>query len=78
MTDDDEFVSISRACEITGLSKAEIARREAAGKFPLRIPLPGLKGCFRNSRRVYLLSELKKWMRDQIQAARGTDAPSKK
>ena len=74
MTDDDEFVSIKRTCEITSLSKAEIARREALGLFPKRIALPGCKGTFKNSRRVHLMSELKAWMRAQIEAARGADA----
>ena len=76
MTDDDEFVSIKRACAVIGLSKAEIARREALGLFPRRIVLPGCKGTFKTSRRVFLLSELRAWMREQIEAARGTDVPS--
>lgn len=77
MSDDEVFLSIEQVCAKINLSKAEIARREAAGVFPTRIALPGASGkIYQNSRRVFLQSKIVAWMRQQVEAAHGTDVPS--
>lgn len=73
MSDDEAFEFIAGVVALVKLSKAEIARREKEGRFPQRIPL----GPFKTSRRVFLRTEVRAWMREQIEAARGTDVPSR-
>ena len=76
MNDDEVFLSIEQTCALVNLSKAELQRREDAGVFPKRLPLPGASGViYQNSRRVHLRSEVRTWMRKQIETARGTDVP---
>ncbi len=64
--DDERFLSKAEVRTMVKLSYAELARREALGKFPQRIPL----GPFRNSRRVYIYREIIIWIREQIERAR--------
>ena len=76
MSDDDVFLSLTQVCEMVCLSRAEIARREEDGVFPKRIPLPGASGVIhQNSRRIHLRSEVRAWMRQQLEAARSFDVP---
>ena len=60
------FLSKAEVRHLVKLSHTEIARREARGEFPKRIPL----GAHRTSRRVYLESEILAWILAQVQRAR--------
>jgi prophage regulatory protein len=60
------FLSKSEVRDKVKLSHTQIARLEAAGKFPKRIAL----GTHRTSRRVWLESDVDAWMEGQIQRAR--------
>ena len=60
------FLSKSEVRDKVKLSNTHIARLEADGKFPKRIPL----GDHRTSRRVWLESEIDAWITEQVQRAR--------
>jgi predicted DNA-binding transcriptional regulator AlpA len=65
MSDEEERLISKAECRlIVGISYAEMARREKAGKFPRRIA----DGPYRNSRRFYLLSEVRAYVRDKVAA----------
>lgn len=68
MASEAKFLSKAEVRSMVKLSYAELARREADGRFPQRIPL----GPHRNSRRVYIYIEIIEWMEAQILLARGT------
>ena len=60
------FLSKAEVRSLVKLSYTEIARREARGEFPKRIPL----GPYPTSRRVYLESEILAWILAQVKRAR--------
>jgi len=60
------FLSKAEVRDLVKLSYTEIARREARGDFPQRIPL----GAHRTSRRVWLESEVLAWILAQVKRAR--------
>ena len=62
MTKPTRFLSKAQVRDRVQLSYAEIARREKAGKFPMRLRL----GSYRNSRAVWLEIEIDTWMLAQI------------
>ena len=57
-----KFLSRKEVCYLVQLSKAEIARREVEFDFPQGVKL----GTHRNSRVVYVESEILEWMARQI------------
>lgn len=66
----EQLVSRAEAKRITGISYAEMNRRQKRKEFPRPIQ----DGPYRNSRRLYVLSELLAYVRSKI-AARD-NAPS--
>ena len=77
MNDDEAFLSIKAVCALLSLAPVTISRLESERRFPQRIPVPGKHGkIWKNSRRVFLRSEIREYMRSLIEAARGTDVPS--
>lgn len=57
-----KFLSRKEVCHLVQLSRAEIARREALGRFPQGVKL----GDHHNSRVVYVDDEVLDWMAQQV------------
>lgn len=66
--EEERLISIAETCHIVGVSKAEIKRREDRGEFPSRI----VDGSYRNSRRFFVLSEIREYVRQKIANSRRT------
>lgn len=63
MSDDEErLIGFSVVVDIVGVSRAEIHRRIAAGAFPI----PIRDGPHANSRTLFLLSEIRQYVRAKI------------
>jgi predicted DNA-binding transcriptional regulator AlpA len=69
MSKPKRFLSKKEVRDKVKLSYAEVARREKAGKFPMRLRL----GNYPNSRAVYVEEDIDAWMDEQI-AARDASA----
>jgi len=59
-----KFLRLPAVCERTGLSRSQVYRLEAAGKFPRRVKL-GL------STSAWVEAEIQRWAADRIAASRG-------
>lgn len=62
METEERLISYAETITIVGVSKAEIARRIKDKKFPD----PVTDGPFRNSRRFFVLSEVREYVRQKI------------
>lgn len=61
-----KFLRLPSVCERTGLSRTQIYRLEAAGKFPRRVKLA-------LSTSAWVESEIQRWAADRIAASRGAE-----
>lgn len=59
-----KFLRLPAVCERTGLSRSQVYRLEAAGKFPQRVKLA-------LSTSAWVEAEIQRWAADRIAASRG-------
>jgi hypothetical protein len=71
---EERLVSKAIAKQITGISYAEMARRIKKGVYPIPIK----DGPYRSSRTLFLLSELRTYVRMKVAASRAVDVTPRK